>query len=156
MIDEPLAPQYHLAQINVAHAIDTLDSETLYGFTSRLDEINALAESAPGFIWRLTTPAGDPSLETLFDDPLIITNLSVWESQDHLSHFVYKTSHTELIKGKRDWFHKTIGRHQALWWIKAGHIPTPEEGKQKLQQLSVEGPSENVFLFSKPFSAPES
>ena len=48
-------PTYHLAQINIAQMVDTLESETMSGFVARLDEINALADDAPGFVWRLQT-----------------------------------------------------------------------------------------------------
>jgi len=44
--------EYQLAQINIAYAIDDLDSDTLSGFVNRLDEINALADAADGFVWR--------------------------------------------------------------------------------------------------------
>lgn len=51
--------KYHLAQLNIAQAKDTLDSETMQGFVNRLDEINALADKSPGFVWRLQMSEGD-------------------------------------------------------------------------------------------------
>ena len=40
---------WHLAQINVALAVDDLDSSALSGFVARIEEINALADDAEGF-----------------------------------------------------------------------------------------------------------
>ena len=45
------APQ--LAQLNVARAIAPLDSEPLESFMAAIDGVNALADAAPGFVWRL-------------------------------------------------------------------------------------------------------
>ena len=41
---------FHLAQVNVARLVAPLDSPQLIGFVSRLDEVNALADCAPGFV----------------------------------------------------------------------------------------------------------
>jgi hypothetical protein len=37
----------------------------------------------------------------------------------------------------------------ALWWVTKGHIPTPEEGKEKLRLLGRKGPSPAVFTFKQ-------
>lgn len=50
---------HYLAQLNIGQAIDTMDSATMKGFVDRLDEINALADNSPGFVWRLQTEEGD-------------------------------------------------------------------------------------------------
>jgi len=42
-----------------------LDSPQLAGFVARLDDINALADSAPGFVWRLQTPEGNATARPL-------------------------------------------------------------------------------------------
>ncbi|HRD49481.1 MAG TPA: DUF3291 domain-containing protein [Candidatus Contendobacter sp.] len=34
------------------------------GFVSRLDEINSIADRAPGFVWRLQTEEGDSTLDS--------------------------------------------------------------------------------------------
>ena len=49
---------YHLAQLNIGRIVAPLDSPQLAGFVARLDEINALAEAAPGFIWRFKRRTG--------------------------------------------------------------------------------------------------
>lgn len=146
--------KYHLAQINIAKARDAMDSETMKGFVDRLDEINALADKSPGFIWRLQTEEGDATSIQAFGDPALIVNMSVWEDIDSLRHYVYKSVHVELVRDRDAWFSKILQAHQTLWWIPAGHIPSVEEGKEKLQYIDRNGPTENAFTFAKPFAMP--
>ncbi|NBW03216.1 MAG: DUF3291 domain-containing protein, partial [Cytophagia bacterium] len=49
-----------------------MDSDLMQGFVSRLDEINTLAESAEGFIWRLQEDSGSATAIRVFDDPLLL------------------------------------------------------------------------------------
>jgi hypothetical protein len=121
------------------------------GFIDRLDEINGIADSSPGFIWRLQTEEGDATAIQAFDDPLLLVNLSVWYDIDSLKNFVYKSLHVELIQNRDAWFIKTLKSHQALWWIPEGHIPSIEEAKEKLEYLQFNGPSEVAFTFSNSF-----
>ena len=146
--------EYHLAQINIANSRGNRDSEVMKGFVDRLEEINALADNSPGFIWRLQTEEGDATAIQAFDDPLLLVNISVWEDIDSLKHFVYKSLHVELIQDRDAWFAKMQEAHQALWWVPAGHLPSVEEAKEKLTHLRDNGPSEVAFTFSKPFEPP--
>ena len=41
---------FHLAQVNIARAQFGLDDPRMHGFMSRLSEINAIAETVPGFV----------------------------------------------------------------------------------------------------------
>ena len=40
---------------------------------------------------------GDDTAHRLFDDPMLIVNLSVWESIEDLRNFVYRSDHVEFI-----------------------------------------------------------
>jgi hypothetical protein len=42
----------------------------------------------------------------------------------------------------------------ALWWIPAGHIPTPQEGKERLEYLREHGETEYAFSFKNIFPEP--
>jgi hypothetical protein len=53
------APEWQLPQVNVATLLAPLTSPQLAAFVGRLDEINALADDAPGSVWRLQTEDGD-------------------------------------------------------------------------------------------------
>jgi hypothetical protein len=44
---------WHLAQMNVATALYDMEDRRMAKFVGRLAEINALADAAPGFVWRL-------------------------------------------------------------------------------------------------------
>ena len=147
-------PTFHLAQINVAQAKADMDSDLMQGFVSRLDEINALAESAEGFIWRLQEDSGSATAIRVFDDPLLLINMSVWANLEALKHYVYKSLHVELIKDREVWFNKMGESHQALWWIPAGHIPSTEEARKKLEYIRKNGPSADAFTFAKPYPTP--
>lgn len=144
---------YQLAQINIAHAIDNLDSNKLAGFVSRLDEINLLAESSPGYVWRVV-PGEDPGYKPGYTDPRMIVNLSVWESIESLKAFVYQSTHLELIQQKSDWFDAMNMAHLALWWVPAGTQPTEQDGIERLNYLRENGPSEYAFSIAQPHPMP--
>jgi hypothetical protein len=146
--------EYELAQVNVALAKDEMDSEVMESFVSRLDEINAIADKAPGFVWRLKTEEGNATSTRAFDDPLLLVNLSVWTSLQALQEFAYKSIHVELLRDRDAWFSKMKEAHQALWWIPRGHIPSVEEAKIKLEHIRRHGPSADAFTFAKPFPCP--
>jgi len=148
--------EYHIAQVNIALAKAEMDTELMEGFVSRLDEINDTADKAEGFVWRLQTDDGDSTAIRVFDKPLLLVNMSVWESIDALKSFVYTSAHVELIRDRQAWFHKFVDAHQVLWWIPIGHIPKIEEAKEKLEYIQKHGPSPLAFHFGKPFSKPVS
>lgn len=127
-----------------------MKSDLMRGFADRLDEINSLADKSPGFVWRLQSGEGDATSIQAFDDPLVLINISVWEDVESLKAFVYKTLHVELIQDRDAWFNKMLKVHQALWWIPAGHIPSIEEGKEKLDYLQKNGPGKIAFTFARP------
>jgi len=64
--------------MNVARLLHSLDAPETAGFVAALAPVNALADAAPGFVWRLQTDSGDATAIRVFD--AIIVNLSVWES----------------------------------------------------------------------------
>ena len=82
MITQPA--RTHLAQLNVATALDDMTSARMSGFVSRLNKVNAVAERSPGFVWRLMDETGSATSLQYADDPRFIVNLSVWESPESL------------------------------------------------------------------------
>jgi Domain of unknown function (DUF3291) len=146
---------FHLAEVNVAYMRASQDDPLLADFVARLDEINALAERSPGFIWRYISDSRDPDARE-YDDLKVLLNMSVWRDIDPLHNFTYRTAHAELFANRKKWFDDAMARMQsrsmALWWIPAGHIPTVEEAKQRLQQLTKDGPTSAAFTFKQRFS----
>lgn len=145
---------WHLAQMNVATGQYPLDDPRMRGFMNQLDNINAMADAAPGFIWRLQSDSGNATDIDVGGDPLFIVNLSVWASADALFEFVYKTAHRNVMVQRRSWFEKPEGLYQVLWWVAAGHTPTPQEGLDRLALLQRNGPSVEAFTFRSRFPHP--
>jgi len=142
---------HHIAQVNIARMKAPLDSPVMEGFVSRLAEINALADAADGFVWRLQTEAGDATYLRPYEDDRILFNLSVWTSIETLKSYVYRTAHAELLRGRRDWFEQFDRAFVALWWVPAGHIPTIDEAKARLAHFDEHGPSPVAFTFKQVF-----
>ena len=144
---------HHLAQVNIGTLRAPLDSPDLAGFVAQLEPINALADASPGFVWRLQTEDGDATAIRAFDDQRIRVNLSVWASLASLRDFVYASRHLDVMRRRREWFHR-MDHYLALWWVPAGTIPTVAEAKERLELLERRGPSPDAFTFRSPFPEP--
>ncbi|WP_374575656.1 DUF3291 domain-containing protein [Phenylobacterium sp.] len=145
---------FHLAQINIGRLLAPLDSPVVADFVNNLGKINALAEASPGFVWRLTGD-GDNATDILaFDDPAIQINMSVWETPQALGAFVYRSEHVQFMRRRREWF-EPMGGYMALWWIPEGHVPTPAEGRARLETLQRLGPTDQAFTFRQIFPTPD-
>ena len=114
---------FHLAQVNVGRILAPLDSPVMAGFVDNLDKINMLAETSPGFIWRLKDDANNATSIRMYDDDRIIMNMSVWETPDHLYQYVYKSMHGEFLKRRREWFEKMGEMYYVMWYVPVGHLP---------------------------------
>ena len=126
------------------------------GFRSALDPINALADQAPGFVWRLQTEEGNATaIRPYAGDDLMAVNMSVWESLESLQQFVYKSRHLVSLRARKQWFEPLEGPILVLWWIPAGQIPTVAEAQGRLQHLKDHGPTAHAFTFHTPFPAPD-
>jgi hypothetical protein len=145
--------RYQLAQINVGRTLAPLDDPQLAGFVDRLDEINALADRSPGFVWRLQGESGNATDVAVSPDPNFIVNLSVWDDIESLFAYVYKTDHTRVMAQRRQWFEKPSGAFMALWWVAAGRRPSAEEGLRRIEVLDRKGPTAEAFTFKMPFDA---
>lgn len=145
---------YHLAQLNTAWMKAPLESPELADFVANLERINALAEAAPGYVWRLQDEAGDATAIRPFGDDVLV-NMSVWQDVQSLSDYVYKSAHTEMLKRRREWFERVEQMHQVLWWVPAGHRPSVAEAAERLAYLREHGATAQAFTFRQSFSGPE-
>lgn len=146
-----MAEPGHLAQANIARMVAPLDDPVMSGFVEQLEYINAVADRSPGFVWRLQTPEGDATAIRAFDDERILFNMSVWEDIDSLYDYTYRSDHLGPLRDRRKWFERMEGPHLALWWVPAGHLPTVEEAKDRLDLLAREGPGPRAFTFQRPY-----
>jgi hypothetical protein len=141
-----------LAQLNVARLLEPIDAPASAEFVAALDPINARADAAPGFVWRLQDDSGNATHILTTPDPLFIVNLSVWESLDALREFVYDSDHTPFLRRRREWFEKPSEAFLVLWWVPAGHVPTTDEALDRLATLRANGPTPDAFTFRETFS----
>src|SRR3954463_5849751 len=120
---------FHLAQVNISRLLAPLDSELLSDFVAELEPVNALADAAPGFVWRLQTEDGDATAVRVFDDDALIVNMSVWASLPAFSDFVFRSLPVEVMGRRRQGFEPMRQAITALWWVSAGHRPTVAEAE---------------------------
>src|SRR5215467_8116768 len=128
--DDPM--EFALAQVNIGRMRAPLDTPQLAGFMAALDPVNAVADAAPGFIWRLQTEEGNATAVRAFEwdeagSAGVIMNMSVWESVEALAAFVYSEQHRQVLRRRREWFERMEEAYLALWWIPRGHIPATGE-----------------------------
>ncbi|HEV7689213.1 MAG TPA: DUF3291 domain-containing protein [Hyphomonadaceae bacterium] len=138
---------WHIAQINYAiFRVDRADPVNA-DFEAALDEVNALAEAAPGFIWRMQGEGEN-------EDPQITTNMTVWDGIETLSAFAYRNlTHRGIMRRRKEWF-IDLPSYLALWWLPAGTTPTLSEGRAKLDLIARLGPTQEAFDFRTPFPPP--
>lgn len=150
-----MSGDWQLAQINVGRLVAPVEDPAVADFINALAQVNTLAEASPGFVWRLKddVSAGATDIRPAPDQQFIV-NMSVWTDADSLFQFVYRSAHTPVMARRREWFDRFEGAYQALWWIKAGHQPTVEEGLSRLWMLDRYGPSPQAFTFKARFPAP--
>jgi hypothetical protein len=76
-------------------------------------------------VWR---PAGVGGKDSAAIDPAedLVVNLragiavAMWE-------FTYRAENREFLRRRREWFRPQAPASTVLWWIPAGHLPTPLE-----------------------------
>ncbi|MFN8449527.1 MAG: DUF3291 domain-containing protein [Anaerolineae bacterium] len=146
---------YHIAQINIGRILGEMDSPIMAEFKDNLDRINALAEASPGFVWRLKGDNNNATEIHVYDDPYLLINMSVWESLDALFDFTYRSDHTPYVSRRKEWFERLTVPMMALWWVPAGHAPTPQVARAKLEYLEQHGATPHAFTFKQRFTVDE-
>jgi uncharacterized protein DUF3291 len=147
-------PPWHIAQLNIGRTVAPVDDARLADFVNQLDEINALAERSPGFVWRLQSESGNATDVKVDDDPLVIINLTVWRSIDDLFDYAYRSAHKHVFKRRFEWFERWQGPSVVLWWQPAGTIPDTGEALRRLRLLVELGPTAEAFTFKERFDPP--
>jgi len=144
----------HLAQVNIGRVLGGPDDPRMADFYNNLARINAMAERMPGFVWRLKDESGASAIAVKWPgDPTMAVNMSVWESDEALGKFVFQTVHRNIYARKAEFFEMPKVPTVAMWWIPAGHIPTVEEAKERLDHYIAHGPSAFAFGWAELPSA---
>lgn len=145
-------PEFHLAQINIGRMLGPTDSPVMAEFMNALDRINALAEASLGFVWRLKDETGNATSIRVYADERMAVNLSVWESVATLKAYAYQSEHVAFVRRRHEWFETLTTPYMALWWVPAGTLPTPQDGKAHLEHLTQHGETPYAFSFKKLFT----
>jgi heme-degrading monooxygenase HmoA len=150
---------YVLAQVNVGRLRAPLDSPVLAEFVAALDPVNAAADAAPGFVWRLQTEDGNATSVRAFEwdragSAGVIINMSVWESVEALAAFVYSDQHRRVLRRRRQWFVPMAEAYMASWWIPRGRVPAPGDAEERVLHLREHGPTPHAFTLRVHFPPP--
>ncbi|WP_329122792.1 DUF3291 domain-containing protein [Streptomyces sp. NBC_01465] len=148
------AASYELAQVNIARLKFPLDSPQLKPFVDGLDPVNAVADQADGFVWRLQTEAGDATELRIFGDEWLMVNMSVWRDPNALTAFMYQGQHRELLGRRYEFFERIEEAMTALWWVPAGYRPTVTDAEARLVDLRENGPTPTAFTLRTSFPPP--
>jgi hypothetical protein len=153
---------YVLAQVNIGRLLAPIDSPLIAGFVAALESVNAVADAAPGFVWRMQTEDGNNLAVRGFEQDAvgapggILINMSVWESVETLAAYAYGDAHIAVLRRRREWFSQLREAYLALWWIPRGHIPTVSEAEERVMHLRAHGPTAHAFTLKQHFPAPGS
>jgi Domain of unknown function (DUF3291) len=152
---------FELAQVNVGRLLAPVDSPVLADFMAALDPVNAAADQAPGFIWRLQTEDGNATAIQAFGwdaagSPGVIVNMSVWTDAEHLGAFVYGEMHRQIMRRRREWFQLMREAYLACWWVPAGHRPSTGEAEDRVRYLRAHGPTPYAFSLRVSYPPPGS
>lgn len=150
-----MSEKWQLAQVNIGRIRAPLNSPQMAGFVDQLEPINALADAAAGFVWRLQTEDGNATAYRVLDDEWMLLNMSVWEDMESLGDFVYRSPHTPVMRGRRQWFESLSEAYMALWWVPVDHRPSVPEAEERILHLRAHGPAVFAFTFREPFAAPD-
>lgn len=134
----------HLAQLNIATLRYPIDDPRIADFVDALPLVNGAGEATPGYVWRLQSESGDATDIRVFDDPLVIVNLTVWESLEALRSFAYRGVHRNFFRRRAEWFVAGSSR-TALWWLPADVLPTTEDARRRLDFIDAFGASLYAF-----------
>jgi hypothetical protein len=154
-----MSQRYELAQVNIGRLLASVDDPLIAGFMAALDPINALADVAPGFVWRLQTEDGNATAVQAFAwdqdrSAGVIMNMSVWTDVESLGAFVYSADHAAIMRGRRQWFERMAEAYTCCWWVPAGQRPTTAEAEDKIRLIRVLGPTPDAFTLRSGFPPP--
>jgi Domain of unknown function (DUF3291) len=151
---------FELAQVNIGRLVAPLDDAQLADFVALLEPVNAAADAAAGFVWRLQSDDGDATAIRAFEwdaegSAGVIVNMSVWTGVDELTAFVFGEMHRQVLRRRREWFHRMSEAYTVCWWVPAGHRPTTDEAEDRIRDLRANGPNPQAFTLRETYPRPD-
>lgn len=113
-------------------------------FFDNVDRMNALAERAPGFVWRLVEERTEARRAAQVTGATL-TTLSVWETPEALGDYVFNTVHVQFYLRRKAWFTDPGRRHFVMFPVTAPDWPTEADAQARLHQYQTQGPSDDAF-----------
>lgn len=153
--------RYVVAQVNIGRLVAPVATARIADFVAALDSVNAAADGAPGFVWRMQTEDGNATAVQGFAEDAVgapggvIINMSVWESVEALATYVYGDAHRAVLRRRREWFEQMKTAYSALWWVPRGHVPTVAEAEDRVRRLRADGPTPHAFTLRVHFPPPD-
>jgi Domain of unknown function (DUF3291) len=135
----------HLAELNIGKFKYPTTDVRMAGFMDNLDRINALADRAEGFVWRLKSDGSNNATDLRYGDNDFAINMSVWKDAQSLENYVFRTAHVQIYKKRAEWFELMGKPHMVFWWVPEGYIPPLSEAIDKLEFYEKNGASEEAF-----------
>ena len=137
-----------IAHFNVARLRHLPGDPRKAEFVDNSNRVNEIATRSKGYVWHLTDGEAlitNPKYKGPTCDPRLAFSMSVWESKDDLSTFIYKTVHGSFFKRRADWFEPWSVPNYDICDF-AGEPPIMlEEGWTRLAQLTAKGLSEFAY-----------
>lgn len=147
-----MTPDYQLAQINIGKLRRPRAAPEMRSYREALAPVTAIAVAWPGFIWIHDDSIVELAVEAFGTG--MAANLSVWRDIESLQGFMTCREHASVMARKVEWFVPSEDATFALWWVRLGHRPGLNEGRNRLMHLRREGPTQNAFDLDNPFPPP--
>ncbi len=138
-----------IAQMNWGRMKHAPDDPRLSEFMASLDEVYALAEAHPGFIWRIPDDAAATGLAALGYDNRISATVSVWTDVHSLRDYTFNSLHGTYLERKSEWFEVVDGPQLVIWDVATDARPDFAEAFAKLDNLRAHGDTPEAYGWPK-------
>ena len=151
--------RFELAQVNVGRLVAPLDDPRLADFMAALDPVNALADAAPGFVWRLQTDEGNATAVEAFtwdagDSAGVIINMSVWRDLESCGPSSPPDCTGPCCDGAGPGSSRWPRRRSPAGGCRPGTAPRRSRPKSRVRHLRAHGPTEHAFTLRTGFPSP--
>jgi hypothetical protein len=123
-------------------------SERTRAFYRRMPAVFKLAEQTPGFLDRREDgdfAYGPPRFFKKGEHVRAPQTLSLWRDVQSLRQFVKDPAHADARAQAGEWFLSPEWPSYVAWWVDDHHVPSWQEGWDRLQALHDNGPSAEAF-----------
>jgi len=147
--DAGMSTHWNIAEMNVAAMRYPVRDPRMADFFAAIDVINADADAAPGFVWRMPEYLEESDAIEVGGAANLLVNMSLWRDLDALRTFTYENhDHLGALRRRREWFVRTDIPNYVLWWVPDGELPTVSDGRRRLALLHEHGPGPDAFTFA--------